>query len=376
MAGTTKYVRATGVAPDSDVYNLVTEEAKSIVDLELLRSSLSKVDTTLDYVVKNGVVGGTLVVATASAVTLAVTGFIQYRLNGILYTVTPAATVTLEDLGDISQNNYGAWRLEIDALGAMTAKASPTVGGETTAQKALLSLGSIAPTANAITFAFWTVTKSDAVFNVGTTNTNAANTTSVMYHERGPKKKISGLNAARSVVSSANAGATTVTDGTVDVNANGVKLAQIAASATRTLTDADTIATLKFGAWVFFTDLAGTAIVTLNAAGTPGVTAMSYATAALALAAANLVVDRVPPMFVPVMLLQVGNQSVSTFTAKTTFWDATSITTTATDAGVAGWDRTVSTGFNSNQLTATQPGTTDINAASTMTAASISRVLG
>lgn len=374
MAGTTRNIDRTTTrhSPPSDFLAAINAAG---VDLELLRSTLKKVDAALDQVVKpDGVIGGTLVVATAAAVTLAVTGFIQYRLGGVIYTVNPAATITLQDLGDITQNNFGAWRLEIDALGAMTAVASPTVGGESTAQKALLSLASVAPTANAVTFGYWTVSKTDSAFNIGTTNTNAASTTSVVYHERGPRKRISGLNAARSVVSAANAGAVNFTDGTVNVNVNGVKVAQIAASATRAVTDADTIATVKFGAWVFCTDLAGTAIVSISALGLVGAQAMSYATAALALAAANLVVDRLPSMFVPVMLVQVSNGAGGTFTAKTTFWDAASVVTTVTDAGVAGWDTAVPTGFNSHQITAVLPATTDIATASAITIPALNEI--
>lgn len=308
----------------------------------------------VDYqLTPDGVFGGSYAFTAGAAVTITVTGWVKYRIGGVEYTAEMPTTITLEDLGDITQNFFGSWRIEIDKLGACTAKSSPTVGGYSTAEKAMLALGGLAPTANAATLGYMTIVKTGSAFNIGTDNLTVATATAVFYMERGPRKRISGLNAALGAASTLTAASTTYGHGTIDANMNGLKKAQIAAGATQALTDADTIATLKFGNVLVCTNLAGTGKVTINAAGTPGVTAMSYASAALALAASDLVVDRLPSVFVPIALIKVSNQSVSTFTFKTTNWDATNITSTITDAGVAGWDRTVSVGFNSHQITRT-----------------------
>lgn len=375
MSGTTVPRKLLNL-PGSVEREVVIQHNAAINDLETLRAALSKVDTVLDQLIKpDGVFAGSYSFAAGAATTLTGSGFVTYRIGGVQYNA-PVGNVTLEDLGDITQSNFVAFRIEIDRLGALTAKSSPTVGGESTAQKALLSLASIAPTANAVTIAYLTLTDSNSVINLGTDNLNASGVTATIYYERGPRKRISGLNTALGAASTLTASSTTYGHGTIDPNPNGLKVAQIAAGATQALTDADTIATTKFGAWVVVTDLAGTSKVTLNAAGTPGVTAMTYATAALALAAINLVVDRLPAMFVPFILIQVSNQAGGTFTAKTTNWDATSVTSTITDATVGGWARGTSTGFDSHQITATQPSTTVIDGASDMTSAKIAEMDG
>lgn len=372
MAGTTVYVDINEVSHDP-VSTFRSTLNLMVADLEVLRAALSLVDTVLDQQVKpDGVVSGNYTFAATAAVTVLVAGNVKYRINGIEHFVELPTTLTLEDLGDVTQNNFGAWRVEIDRLGAITAKASPTVGGYSTAQIALLAMGGLAPTANCCTLGYVTITKTGSAFNIGTDNTNVATSALVAYYEKAPRKRVSGLTSARGSVSAYVAASTTINSGTVDAQMNGLRKAQIAAAATQALTDADTITTLKYGAVLLMTNLAGTGIVSLNAAGTPGVTAMAYNTAALARAAVDLVVDRLPAMFVPICLVEVYNGAGGTFTFKTTNWDATSVVTTVTDAGVAGWARGTATGFNSHQLTATQPSTTVVSTASTMTAPLVS----
>jgi hypothetical protein len=343
----------------------------------------------VDYLLTpDGVTGGSYAFSAGAAPTLAATGWVKYQIDRAEYTAEMPATITLEDLGDVTQGNFSAWRIEIDKLGAVTAKASPTVGGYATAQIALLALGGLAPTASTVTLGYLTLTDADSVINVGTDNLNAAGVTSAIYYERGPRKRISGLNAALGAASTLTAASTTYGHGTINANMNGLKKAEITAGATQALTDADTISTLKFGNVLICTDLAGTGKVSINAAGTPGVTAMAYASAAAALTASDLVVDRLPSMFVPIALIKVSNQSGGTFTFKTTNWDAASVTSTITDATSAPWDRTVASGFNSHQvsrdpipadvtaplpstLSATVPSATAVNEAGDLVAASI-----
>jgi hypothetical protein len=299
----------------------------------------------------DGVRGGTYVLGPAgAAVTLATSGYVTYSIGGVTYTATMPATVTLA-AQTISQNNFGAWRVEIDRLGAVTATSGATVAGYASAQIALLALSAVAPTANAATIGYFTATDSDSTYVVNTNNLNASGMTVVFYYERAPRKRIAGLNTAQGAVSTLTAASTTYGVGNTNVNINGLKVAQIAAAAAQALTDADTIATLKFGNVLLLTNLAGTGFVSLNATGVPGVAAMAYASAAAALVDSDLVVDRLPPMFVPVALIKVSNQAGGTFTFKTTNWDAASVTSTITDAAIAGWNRTIATGFNSHQIT-------------------------
>jgi hypothetical protein len=299
----------------------------------------------------DGVESGSYLFSAGAAVTLAATGVVRYRIGGVVYTAVMPATITLEDLGDISQNNYGSWRIEIDKLGAVTAKSSPTVGGYASAQIALLAMGGLAPTAGAVTLGYLTIIKTGSAFNIGTDNLTVATATAVIYYERGPRKRISGMNAAPGAASTLTAASTTFGHDTWDLNINGLKVAQIAAAAAQALTDADTIATLKYGNILVLSNLVGTGFVTLNGEGTPGATAIGQTTAAIALAHSDLVVDRLPSLFVPLALIKVSNQAAGTFTAKTTHWDATSVTSTITDGDALGWNRNVPSGFNSHQVT-------------------------
>lgn len=354
MAGTSKSVKrawsiAKGASASKDpFYQFYNEINHLVTDAETLRGYTNQLDVILT---PDGVLAGSYAFSAGAAVTIAASGWVKYSIGGVQYAANMPATITLEDLGDITQNKYNAWRIEIDKLGAVTAKSAPTVGGYTTEQIALLALGGLAPTANACTIGYMTIVKTGSAFNIGTDNLTVGTATAAFYYEFGARKRLSGLNAAVGAASTLTAASTTFGHGTWDLNVNGLKVAQIAAQAAQALTDADTIATTKFGNVLILSNLAKTGFVTLNAAGTPGVTAMSYATAALALAASDNVVDRLPGMFVPLALIKVSNQAGGTFTFKTTNWDATSVTSTITDAGVAGWDSTVASGFNSHQVT-------------------------
>jgi hypothetical protein len=305
----------------------------------------------LDFLLTpNGVYGGSYYFTAGGAVTLTAAGYVDYQIGSIRYHASLPATITLEDLGDIAQNYYGAWRIEIDRLGACTAKLCALVGGYSTEQKALLSLSALAPTANAATLGYLTVVKTASAFNIGTDNLTVATATATIYYERGPRKRVSGLNAALGAASALVSASTTYGHGTIDANMNGLKKAQIGAGAAQALTDADIISTTKYGAVVICTDLAGTSTVSLNAAGLPAVQTMAYADAATAKAAIDLVVDRLPSMFVPFALIRVYNGTVGDFTFKTTAWNTALVTATITDATVAGWDRTKPTGFDSHQI--------------------------
>jgi len=234
----------------------------------------------------------------------------------------------------------------------VTTQSSPTVGGAASAQIALLSLASVAPTASTCTLGYLTLTDSNSVINIGTDNQNASGVTAVIYYERGPRKKISGLWAEPGAASTLTAASTTFGHGTWDLQINGVEKAQIAAGATQALTDADTVAQTKFGNILILSNLAGTGYVSLNAAGTPGATAMSYATAVAALTASDNVVDYLPSMFVPLALIKISAGDRNPFTVKTTNWTgAGTAFCTITDATAGTWSRTLNAGFDSHKVT-------------------------
>jgi hypothetical protein len=368
------------VQEGTDLHQLFLEHNRAVDDLETIRSALSAggvvatielmddhatfrtwaieseadTDNLSDQVdallTPDGVRGGTYVLGpTGAAPTLAMSGYVTYQIGGVVYTAAVPATVTLP-AQTISQSNYGAWRVEIDRLGVVTATSGAVAAGYASAQIALLALSAVAPTASAATIGYFTAVDTDSTYVVGSNNLNATGMSVVFYYEWAPRKRISGLNTAQGAVSTLTAASTTYGFGNTNVNINGLRVAQIAAGAAQALTDADTIATVTFGNVLLLTNLAGTGLVSLNATGVPGVAAMSYATAAAALTASDLVVDRLPAMFVPVALIKVSNGSGSTFTFKSTNWNATSVTSTITDAAVAGWNRTVSVGFNSHQI--------------------------
>jgi len=99
-------------------------------------------------------------------------------------------------------------------------------------------------------------------------------------------------------------------------------------------------------------DQAGTGAYALAADGAAGsVSAMTYATAALASAAIDTLCTQLPPTMIPIGKIEVYNGTGGTFTAGTTKWDATSVVTTVTDATVGTWDRTNTTGFDQHKIT-------------------------
>jgi hypothetical protein len=300
--------------------------------------------------VQDGVVSGSFAIATAAAATLAATGRIRYRISGVEYECAMPATITLQDRGNITQAKFGAWAILIDATGTVTTQDTGAAMAFDSAEDALLNLSKRANTAANVCIGYFTTTKSDAVFDIGTTNTNAANTTSVVYHVTQPLKQASGIVTALSALAGV-AAAATVNVGTSTVKRNGLKLAARGAEATKTFSDADVITTLKYGGWLVCTDLAGTAYYTLAADGVAGsASTMAYNTSALVQAALDNLVDRLPSVFVPVGQIIVLKANAGDFTAGTTNTDATGVTFTATAYTAGTHDRDDVAGANSHRI--------------------------
>jgi hypothetical protein len=326
-----------------DHATLVTWSAEVDADLDTMGDALERLQG------RDGVLFSTASFATATAVTLAGTGMVVYQIDGRVYSAAVDTTITISDDGDVTQSKFRAWRILMGKDG-LTTTLSSTMNCDN-ANLALLTLSKTAITAGTVEIGYFTATDSDSVINIGTDNTDAAGTTYVFYKVTAPRLQI-GLTAANGAATDAQDGTATLDIGTVDAHICAGTLAgpwsrnltQIGASANTALTVADTIDTLKYGGWLVCTDLAGTGYLTISADGdadATGVTAQAYATDAAVVTALDLVIARLPLLFCPVATVIVSNQSGGAFTAKTTNWDATSITTVATDFSAGAFDRTV-----------------------------------
>lgn len=302
----------------------------------------------------NCVTGGSYTFAAGAAVTITGAGNVFYRIGGEPFYCDLDTTITLTDDGDIIDGAFGAWRILIDAAGVVTTQSASIAAAaqaHVTAEDALLTLASIPQTANTACLGYFVGGDVGAAFNIGTVNlTDLTNKT--FYYERGARKQMTGLAAALGAATVATPAATTLAVGTIDPKINGIRIAQIAANGVDVANDdASTIGIGQFGGFLLVTDLAGTGTYCLAATGIAGaVSAMTYATAAAAIAAVGLVEDNLPVNFCPICRIIVQNGTAGVITVGVFNWNAALVTTTVTDCGVAGWNYTSLTGFNSHQV--------------------------
>ena len=284
----------------------------------------------------DGVIGGDFDATATAAVTLTGAGHVETRMDDEKFYFPFSTAITLEDSGNLADGDYGAWRVEMDKLGAFTALDTGAAMTHSSAEDALLSLAGRALTADAWTVGILVIGTTGAAFDIGTTNLNAGTvSTFTFYPVRGPRTQVSGLTAALGASLVSVDGAATYGIGTIDARVNGINVAQIAALAAQTMDDADVISTLKAGGWLLVTDLAGTGIYMLAADGAAGsVSTMAYASVAAADVALDTLITQLPELFCAVARMTVDNQTVGDFTAGTTFWDATSVTTVEADEDV------------------------------------------
>ena len=339
---------------------------------------LDAINNFNDFVNEDGVLAGSSYSFTsgASAATITGAGFVQYRLNGVMHFIALDTTITIADNSgstDIADGRFGAWRILIDALGAVTTQKASANQQDTSAEIAMLTLGSVAQTAGTVCIGYAVLGDVGAAFNIGTTNL-ADLTTETYYMERQPRKQTSGLHTALGAATVAGDGLATLAVGTIDAQVSGVQVAQIAADSTEDLTDADTIAAGEAGGWLLITDLAGTGSITIASDGIPGVSALANTDLVGANAALDTLVDNLPSPFVPLAKVTVENGGSGTFTATSTFWNATDVTTVVTDATVGTWDRTAKTGFDSHKITAPAiPATVTAPIKGTISAATVTK---
>jgi len=302
-------------------------------------------DDINDYVAfmgeQDGVIGGDYTFATQTAADFLGAGTVIYRIGGEVYHAPMQAAIAPDDGGvtQVTGSNVFACRVVIDRLGVVTTERDDGAG-QAAAQAALLHLGSVAQAANTVTLGYITLAATTG-YTPGTDNVDGEGT-ATFYYERQPKNSGSALWAAQGSALVAGAGLATVAVGATNPKVNGLRVAQIAADATLSLTDADTITTTEAGGWLVLTDLAGTGYVTLSSDGVPGVSALTDTDAAGAQTALDLLASRLPAMFVPIGQIIVVTANAATFTAGTTFWDATDVTTTVADQSFGTFDRTVS----------------------------------
>jgi hypothetical protein len=315
---------------------------------DLTRAWQTEVDADLDLIndyldflgEQDGVIGGDYTFAEQTNADFLGAGMVIYRIGGeVFHTQLPVA-IAPDDGGvtEVTGSNFFACRVVIDRLGVVTTERDDGAG-QSTAEKALLHLGSVAQAANTAVLGYITLAAATG-FVPGTAVVDGEGD-SAFYYERQPKNSGSGLWAAQGSALVAGDGLATVAVGDTNPKVNGVRLAQITADGTLALTDADTITTTEAGGWLVLTDLAGTGFVTLSSDGVPGVTALSDTDAATALVALNLLASRLPSMFVPLGHVIVVTSEAATFTAKSTFWNATDVATTVVDQTLAAHDRTV-----------------------------------
>ena len=368
--GTSYQVWATEMTTDHagfktavDTSKTLTDELRTNNDLDVtldteLKADLNDMNDYFDFLWEaNGIRAGEFTMAGAAAVTIAVTteAPIYWTRDGKRHFIKNlAATVALEDSGDIADTKFGAWRVLMSDLGVLTTQDTGAQMAFTDAQDAMLNLSHETPTASNTVVGFIVLENAQGgatPFNIGTTNTNAANVNLTFYYESGPAKQLTGLTAALGSTVVADVGAATWSSGTIDFAAMGINLAQIGAITNQAMDDADTIATTEAGGWLLVTDLAGTGVYALASDGVAGsVSVLADTDAAGVLTALGTLCDQLPGVFCPVGWITVVNSSVGTFTAGTTFWDATDMTTTIANATVGVWDRTNLTGFDTHKI--------------------------
>lgn len=100
----------------------------------------------------------------------------QYNIAGVVYSKAANAVGTALSGDNIPTGQYGAWRLEINAAGAISVvEATGNATGYATAELAAAGLPAV--TSGAVSMGVVTASKSDGAFAPGTTDLDAANTT-------------------------------------------------------------------------------------------------------------------------------------------------------------------------------------------------------
>lgn len=290
---------------ETAVNELITDHAIRITWVQDIEDALTDI---FDFErARDGISGGAINLREATnASTKCRTDAFSYRIGGKEYHKQAADdTITLAGTITAAGNKWGAWRFEVDKLGAITATNFGSTMAEASEQNALLSLSAIALGSNKAIIGYLAIQATTGNFiggtddpKIGDANVNAI----TWYNANGP----SGLTAFDDTFA---VGSTPeqISVGVTTPHVHGLDLAQISAVTGQTFTVADIITASKFAGWVIIVDLAGTAFATFSADGDPLATTQAYNDAATRDTALDNVIARLPAMFVIVGTLKVEN---------------------------------------------------------------------
>ena len=318
-------------------------------------------DTLSDYVARmndrDGVIGGnhTMGVGTSDTTKVRLSGTVRYRIDGVEYSQTNLEAA-FSNTGAVSNTKYGAWRILIDKLGAITTQSSTAAGTgaqvHESAEQAFASLAQLAITANTVEIGYLTMLAANAGFTPNTDNPDSghANVASNTYYNNRLPRLDNGFTAAPSVgLSEGDSGnEDEYAYGTINVRTNALNVAQIGANLNHPFTQADTITTSgKYGGHLIITNTAGNAIVSVPATGimANATAAMDYDTLALVTTALDNAQAALPNVFTVIGRITVL-AAKATFTYNTDEIDGTANkgTGTFTDEVITAFDRTAVSG--------------------------------
>lgn len=311
-----------------------------------IEADLESVKNHLKYCrERDGVIGGdhTMGVGTGTTTKVRMSAVCRYRISGVEYCAADAEG-TLQT-GEVTENKFGAWRILIGKTGAITTQRATANGTSGTMaydslEEAMLSLGQIAISASTIEIGYLVIQAAAGGFTPGTDDpktADAAVTAATYYNVRTPRLD-NCLTADPSVGLSEGTTDTQYAFGTINVRTNSINVAQIAADVTIAFAENDTVTSGGYSGHLFVTDVAGTAVISLNATGVAGAAvAMNYTTAALATAALDAVQAALPVIFTVIgRMTMLANK---TFTFNTDDVAGTDGTATWTDESATDFAR-------------------------------------
>lgn len=321
---------------DAEVYTdsgtIATFEAEVAADTAInatweteVDGDLDKINDYLDLLGQDTIISGNPAVqeGTGDTTRLRMAGTnIRYRIGGLDY-LQKIAIETEPPTGEITGAGYGAYRMELSTSGTMavTRKADPM--NYASYEDAMLSLGSLARTAASIDVGYASILAAAGGFTAQTDLPiiGDAQVDGITWYQTDLGRALNGLNSA--CVVTADAGVATLAIAAVNVNVNGVKLAEIAVDATHAMDDADTVGISQWGGWLLVVDPAGTGTYALAADGIAGtVSVMTYADKAAVDTALDLVQDRIPAICPPIARIYLNNVGgADAWVAGTDNWD-------------------------------------------------------
>jgi hypothetical protein len=325
---------ASGASITDLLTELAADHASLILWMTEVDSDIDDLADAVDWLEPDGIYSGDPGVVQGSGDTtkLRCAGTdVRYRIAGKEY-VHFTATEVEPPTGEITENLWGAYRIELGTGGVITATRKADPMAYANKEDAILSLGSVARTANTVDAGYCALDAAAGGFTAQTDQPHSGDAqvdTSEYTDVHVPRWK-NGLTAA-ATVAVAN-GVATLNISAIDANANGVALSQIAAAGTQAMDDADTVTTAKWGGWLLIVDHAGTGTYALAADGVAGtVSAMAYDTQAAVDTALDLVQDRIPAHCVPIARIYLNNVGGgNSWVAGTDNWDHDTAVASAT----------------------------------------------